>query len=142
MKRASLLTLTAAALLLAGCTSMKESFTFMQTPEKPVRRDVFPKDFKAQILRTIPSVVADQRGIREAYYSEPALDPSVNTMASCVRFNARDASGQYAGVKEYAAYYYDGQLNQFVATTGDQCKTANYQPFPELERLCPAGKCN
>jgi hypothetical protein len=63
-------------------------------------------------------------------------------MASCVRFNARDASGQYLGAKEYVAYYYDGNLNQFVAATGDQCKTASYKPFPELERLCTGSKCS
>jgi hypothetical protein len=133
--------LLCAALALAGCGSMTDSFTFLERPEKPVRRDLFPKDFKTEILRTVPSVVADQRGIRDAYYSDPALDPSANTYASCVRFNARDAGGQYVGVKDYVAYYYDGELNQFVAA-GDQCKAASYKPFPELERLCPGGKCS
>jgi hypothetical protein len=138
----AVLALLITASMLAGCGSMMDSFTFLERKEKPIRRDVFPADFKGQILRTVPSVVADQRGIRDAFYSDPAMDPSVNTMASCVRFNARDASGQYAGPKDYAAYYYNGNLNQFVAATGDQCRAASYKPFPELERLCSSGKCS
>jgi hypothetical protein len=139
----AVLTLVFAAAVLAGCSSnMVDSFTFMQSPEKPLRRDLFPADFKNDILRTVPSVVADRTGIREASYSEPVRDTSANTYASCVRFNARDGNGQYVGVKEYAAYYYNGDLNQLVAADAGQCKSASYKPFPELERLCPTvGKC-
>jgi hypothetical protein len=127
-------------LTLAGCGSFTESFTFLQTNEKPIPRDIRPANFKQEIMSTVPSVVPDQKGIRDAYYSDPVLDPTVNTYASCVRFNARDSAGNYSGVKEYAVYYYGGHLNQFVAA-GDQCKAASYKPFPELEKLCPGGKC-
>jgi hypothetical protein len=129
------------ALTLAGCGSLADSFSFMERKEKPIRRDLFPASFKTQILRTVPSVVADRAGIRDAYYSEPAMDPGADTYASCVRFNARDGGGQYVGVKDYIAYYYNGALNQFVAAE-DRCKAASYKPFPELENLCPGGKCS
>lgn len=130
------------AVSLAGCSdTMSNSFTFMQGKEKPIKRDVFPTGFKQQILRVVPSIVADQAGIRDAYYSEPVMDPNVNTFASCLRFNARDGAGQYVG-KEYAVYYYDGAINQVIAAAEGQCSKAAYQPFPELERLCPNGKCS
>jgi hypothetical protein len=138
----TILALLMAAALLAGCGSMMDSFTFLQTKEKPIPRDIMPANFKQEIMNTVPSVVSEQRGIREAYYSDPMLDPKVNTYASCVRFNARDSSGVYEGAKEYAIYYYGGHLNQFVAADDGQCKAVNYKPFPELERLCPGGKCS
>ena len=131
-----------ATLTLAGCGSdALNSFTFMQGREKPIARDVMPANFKREILTTVPSVVADQRGIREAYYSDPAIDPKLNTYMSCVRFNAPDGAGGYVGAKEYVAYYYDGHLNQFVAAPPDQCRGVAYKPFPELDKLCIGPKC-
>ena len=131
-----------AALTLAGCGSNAlNSFTFMQSAEKPIPRDVMPANFKQEIINTVPSIVAEQQGIREAYYSDPAMHPTLGIYASCVRFNARDAGGQYLGAKEYALFYYGGHLNQFVPAQPDQCRGVGYKPFPELENLCPGGKC-
>jgi hypothetical protein len=129
-------------LTLAGCGSLVESFTFMQTAEKPIPRDIMPANFKQEIVNAVPALVAERQGIREAYYSDPVLDPKVNTYASCVRFNARDGAGQYVGAKDYAAYYYGGHLNQLVAASPDQCRAVSYKPFPELERLCVGSKCS
>jgi hypothetical protein len=133
------------ALALAGCgSSMMDSFTFMQHDEKPIERNLAPTNFKGEILRTVPSIVADASGIRDAAYSDPVIDPksAVSVYTSCVRFNARDASKQYAGIKEYILYYYGGQLQQFVPAKGGECRYASYKPFPELEKLCPSGKCS
>lgn len=141
MKR--IVAIALATLTLAGCgSSALNSFTFLETKEKPIARDVMPANFKREILNTVPSVVAEQRGIREAYYSDPVMDPKLNIYTSCVRFNARDLAGQYVGPKEYAVYYYGGHLNQFVAAPPDQCRAAGYKPFTELENLCPGGKCS
>jgi hypothetical protein len=134
--------LMAAALLLAGCSnSLTDSFTFLEPKEKPIKRDLFPADFKQQFLHVVPSIVAEQRGIRDAYYSDPVLDPSANTYASCVRFNPRDGAGQYLGNKEYVVYYYNGVINQVVPGSSEQCRAASYKPFPELEKLCAGPKC-
>lgn len=131
-----------AALTLAGCgSSALDSFSFMQTAEKPLARDIMPASFRQEIIATVPSVVADHRGIREAYYSDPVIDPALNTYVSCVRFNARNAAGDYEGAKEYAVYYYNGHLNQFTSAPPERCRAAGYKPFPELENLCPGGKC-
>jgi hypothetical protein len=131
-----------AALMLAGCGSMADSFTFWETKEKPIPRDVMPANFKREVVAAISSVVDEQRGIRGAYYSDPVMDSKLNIYVSCARFDARDATGQYVGPKEYAAYYYGGHLNQFVAAPPDQCRSASYRPFPEIENLCPGGKCS
>ena len=130
-------------LTLAACSSSAlNSFTFMQGREKPIARDIMPPNFKQEILNAVTSIVEEQKGIREAYYSDPVLDPKVDTYVSCVRFNARSVAGDYKGAKEYAAYYYGGHLNQFVDAPPDLCRTASYKPFPELERLCMGGKCS
>jgi hypothetical protein len=136
------LALLISATMLTGCGSLTDSFTFLERPDKPVQR-IMPPNFKQEILSAIPSAVTNPRGIREAYYSDPVLDPKVGTYVSCVRLNARNSAGEYEGAKEYAAYYYDGHLNQFVTAPPDQCAAANYRPFPEAERLCTGSqKCS
>ena len=55
--------------------------------------------------------------------------------AACVRYNARDGEGQYAGSKDRIAVFYAGELNQLIIATPEQCGNAAYQPFPELESL-------
>ena len=55
---------------------------------------------------------------------------------------ARDASRQYTGSTDRIAYFYGGHLNQLVEATKEQCGNAAYQPFPELEKICLAVKCN
>ena len=130
------------AFTVASCGgSALTSFSFIPDNEKPIARDIMPRNFKTEVLNAAVSVVEDQKGIREAYYSDPVLDPKVNTYVSCARFNARSVAGDYLGAKEYAAYYYGGHLNQFVSAPPDLCRAANYKPFPELEKLCPLGKC-
>ena len=52
----------------------------------------------------------------------------------CVRFNAKQPSGGYAGVREHMAIFLAGKLDQ-MGVTRELCKDAAYEPFPELERL-------
>ncbi len=133
-----------AALGCAACSSgALDSFTFMEGREKPVEPNIFPADFKQQILATVPTVVEDSTGYRDAFYSDPLIDPksTVTVYSSCVRFDPR-VGNQYLGTKEYILYYYGGHLSQFVPATPDQCRFATYKPFPELEKLCLGKKCS
>jgi hypothetical protein len=52
----------------------------------------------------------------------------------CVRFDAKGSDGAYAGVREHLAIFLAGKLDQ-MGQAREQCRDANYQPFPELERL-------
>jgi hypothetical protein len=130
------------AVSLAGCGS--SALNFMSSSEKPVDPNLVPTNFKTEILRTVPSIVEDQTGIREAFYSEPMIDPksSVSVYTSCVKFNARNSLKQYSGSKTYILYYYGGHLQQMVPAEQDQCRFATYQPFPEVERLCVGRGCS
>jgi hypothetical protein len=77
------------------------------------------------------------KGIRDAYIAEPALKPrgTFTRYIICMRFDAKDAQGQYQGNKEYAAFYYQGQLTQIVDASREMCDGALYRPFPELEKF-------
>jgi hypothetical protein len=59
----------------------------------------------------------------------------------CVKFNAREPGGRYAGSKEMAGIFYNGQLTHMIAATPELCGGAAYQPFPELTRMCREVRC-
>jgi hypothetical protein len=109
---------------------------------EPDLAGVYPARFKDEILREIPEVVADPTNIRDAAISDPIVDPKaeVKVYSSCVRFNPRGADKQYLGVQYRRAYFYGGHLNQFVGVTPDTCASAQFKPFPELEKLCASTK--
>jgi hypothetical protein len=105
--------------------------------------NVFPSDYKNEILNTMTSSLDDPTNIRSAYISEPALRPAGKEQryVVCVRSDSRDYARQYTGVKDRAAIFYGGHLNQLIDATKEQCGNAAYRPFPELEKLCQAKKC-
>jgi hypothetical protein len=121
----------AAALALCACSS------FTPEKEKPVEENLFPKNFKTAILDRLRSQLPDEKGIRGAFLAEPVLKPrdAITRYIACIRFDAKDDRGRYQGNKEYAAFFYGGELTQIVDATRGLCDKSAYQPFPELERL-------
>jgi hypothetical protein len=121
----------AAALALSACNS------FTPDKEKPVEENLYPKNYKAAIIDRLRLQLPDPKGIHGAFLAEPVLKPrdAITRYIACIRFDAKDDRGKYQGNKEYAAFFYNGDLTQIVAVTDDVCKQAAYQPFPELERL-------
>ena len=127
-----------AALALAACSSKGK-------PQ--IDENLFPADYRNAILNTVmTSKLMDPTNIREASITDPFLKPVPGGGATryvvCTRFNARDSMRQYMGVAEYVAYFYAGDLTQFVKPTGDVCAGAAYKPFPELEKVCLGDKCS
>jgi hypothetical protein len=123
----------AALLALALCSC--ESFT--SNKDKKVEENVFPKDYKNRILDQLRLQLPDPKGITGAYVAEPALKPrgAITRYIACLRFNAKDGRGQYQGNKDYAAFFYAGELTQVTEASREMCEGALYQPFPELEKL-------
>ncbi|HET7848097.1 MAG TPA: hypothetical protein VFL51_03445 [Pseudolabrys sp.] len=123
------------AVVLAACSDNKKSVLVQNIP---------PTKYKDEILQTFPQAVADPTNVRDAAITQPMLNQSgpVHVYYVCVRANSRDASHQYMGVKEYAGYFYDGHLGQFVEAPPGLCDKVAYQPFPELEKLCFGKKCS
>ena len=74
---------------------------------------------------------------RDASASEPTLQPigRTNRYVVCLRFNAKKSNGEYAGLKQYAAIFVAGRLDQMVEAKPEDCAKAEYQPFPEAETL-------
>ena len=120
---------------LAACGSSKEV---------AVDPNLFPTAFKQEILDTLSRTLADPTNIRNAFISDPVLTAvdKEQRYTSCVRYTARDSARQYGPSTDRIAYFYGGHLNQLVVATKEQCGNAAYKPFPELEKLCQAAKCN
>jgi hypothetical protein len=118
-------------LALAACNS------FVPEKERPVEENRYPKNYKTAILDRLRSQLTDEKGIRGAFLAEPVLKPrdAIARYVACIRLDSKDDRGQYMGSKEYAAFFFDGELTQIVNATREMCDKAAYQPFPELEKL-------
>ncbi|MCK9918511.1 hypothetical protein MXD81_56255 [Microbacteriaceae bacterium K1510] len=135
MRSVVVLGLLAFGSLLAACSSDSS-----KAPEDP---NVFPKDYQREILSTLTNQLEDPTNVREAAITEPVLRAAGREQryTVCVRYNARNASRHYEGVKERVAYFYAGSLNQLIAADQGQCQGAAYKPWPELEKYCLAKSC-
>lgn len=120
---------------LAGCTSSS----------KPAEEDpnVFPTNYKSEILNTMTSMLDDPTNVRGAFITDPVLRTTGTEQhyVVCIRSDSRNVAAHYTGSKDRIAYFYGGYLNQLVDATKEQCGNAPYKPFPELEKLCQAKKC-
>ena len=131
---ASLCLLSALALALAACAG--------SSPKEP-EPNIFPTDYKREIIATLTRVLDDPTNVREAYISEPVLRPAgkEERYTVCVRSNSRNLQREYSGRADRIAYFFGGHLNQLIDATNEQCGNASYKPFPELEKMCLAQKC-
>ena len=122
------------ALALAACSTNKE---------KPVDPNLFPTDYKKEILNTLKQTLTVNTNVRDAFISDPVLMQvgKEQRYTVCVRANSRNIEGVYTGAKDRIAYFYAGTLNQLVDAKPEQCANAAYKPFPELENICQAKEC-
>ena len=129
---AALLLLTTS---LAGCAgSGDNSIAF--TDDRGVTNQPYPANYRVELLAFLKTYLNDPTGIKNAAISQPALkNVGVGERyVVCVRFNAKNPNGAYAGVRDQMAIFLAGKLDQ-MGVTRDLCKDAVYEPFPELERL-------
>jgi hypothetical protein len=149
------------------------------------RAQMYPENYKAELLQFLHSYLNDPTQIREAEIAELALMPisaivdsgggvdsaggsrgsggrgggrrggggeggspfgggGANPFESqvtreryvvCVRYNAKDRDGRYAGVTQGIAIYAGGRLDGFREQPHGACDQAEFKPFPELEKL-------
>lgn len=130
------LVLLGAVVVLAACTGPKEV-----EPEP----NVLPSNYKQEILDTMMRVLDDPTNVKDAFVTDPFLSVAPGgrdpRYIVCVKYNPR-VGRQYAGSRERLATFFNGHLNQLVETGLEQCTKAAYKPFPELEKLCLAKKCD
>lgn len=115
------------AFALCGCSSDKD---------KKVVENIFPPDYKTQILNYLRLNLDDPTNIREAYLAQPVMKAYQETprYIACVKFNAKDRGGEYEA-RQMTVFFFGGSATQFVETAPDLCANAAYQPFPELQKL-------
>lgn len=128
-------------LLLGACTHSHPASDAAGGDDEGI--NVYPTNYKTEILAAMHVYLNDPTGIRDAGISDPALKPVGNgkRYVVCLRFNAKtrfDAkkgSTDYAGVKESAAIFMAGRFDRFAETAHEACAGSTYAPFPELEKL-------
>jgi hypothetical protein len=105
--------------------------------EKHDAVDARPANYKSEILAMLRVYFKDPSGIRDASLSEPMLQAlgRADRYVICVRLNPKKSNGDYAGMKEYAAIFLAGRLDQLLEAKPEQCDAAEYQPFPEAEAM-------
>ena len=123
------------SLALAGCAGAEGP-----SAETIQAARTFPANYKAELLAYLSTFLNDPSNVRNAFVSEPTLTRlgGVERYVNCVRFDAKSTAGTYRGSRDHLASYFGGKLEQFVelrAEASDRCKSADYQPFPELEKL-------
>jgi hypothetical protein len=123
----------ALAIGLAGCNA-----EWLRSRERADQANTTPPiSYRSDITAFMRTYLNDPTRIRSAALSEPALKDFDNASryAVCLRYNARNSTGQYAGPKESLVLFRDGRLDRIVDNARETCKDAAYQPFPELEQL-------
>ena len=143
--------------VLAGCT------TELGPTQSELRanwdaQNVFPQNYKTDLLAFLRTYLNNPVGIRSASVSAPVLKKAGpgERYVVCITYNARDTFGKYTGPKEAVAVFVSGKLDRFAelgrerSQTGEaegeasaerqrapreMCKDATFAPFPELEAL-------
>jgi hypothetical protein len=123
------------ALALGGCAGDRPSAETVRAAR------MFPADYKGELLAYLRNFLNDPTNVRSAYVSQPALGriDGEDRYLACVRFDARNTSGGYRGSRDHLAVFFGGKLEYFVELRpemrDERCRSASYEPFPELERL-------
>lgn len=121
------------ALAMAACSSTKD-----REPDA----NIYPKDYKAELMITLQRDLDDPTNIRDAFISDPFLTTASREQryAVCVRSNSRDLNHTYTGSKDRIGFFYAGHLNQLIDATPEQCGKVAYKPWPELQNICFSNK--
>ena len=143
--------------VLAGCTT-ELGPTQAELRSNWDAQNVFPQNYKTDLLAFLRTYLNNPVGIRSASVSAPVLKKAGpgERYVVCVTYNARDTFGKYTGPKEAVAVFVSGKLDRFAelgrerSQTGEaegeasaerqrapreMCKDATFAPFPELEAL-------
>jgi hypothetical protein len=122
-------------LVLTGCSS---EWTRQREFTAEVN-SVYPQNYKSEIVALMRTYLNDPTGVRNAYISEPTQRSieGVTRYTVCVRYDARTSRGQYAGSRDGMVLFRGGRLDHIADNemARQQCRTASYAPFPELQQI-------
>ena len=124
-------------LALAGCFGTGDETPYFARSRYGDAAQPFPASYKAELLAFMRTYLNDPTNVREASISDPVQRAVAGARRYyvCVRYNARDSSGQYTGTADRVAFYLDGRFDRILERPQDFCQGVTYAAFPELERL-------
>jgi hypothetical protein len=101
--------------------------------------NVYPANYKSDILAAMHAYLNNPTGIRDAAISEPTLKWSgtVNRYVACLRFTPKKNVSEYGATREIAIVFMGGRLDRFVELPKTECAGVAYAAFPELQNLPP-----
>ena len=122
---------------LAACAGSDEGRGISYTDDRGVANQPFPSNFRSEIVSFMRTYLNDPVGVRDAAMAEPVQRVIGGRLryVSCLRFTARDSSGNYREPRERAIGFVDGRLDRIVENASEPCAGAVYGPFPELEKM-------
>jgi hypothetical protein len=138
--RGALLAALAGTAMLGACSTPDLGPTPAELKARWEAQNVYPQDYKADLIAFLRTYLNDPTHVHAAGVTQPALKDvgQGQRYVACLRYNARDIGGKYAGPKEGAAVYVSAKLDRFIdvqRVVKEICKGAVYAPFPELEKL-------
>lgn len=105
------------------------------------RASIFPGNYRTELIAFMRTYLNDPTNVRDAYIADPTMmqvGPRKQYVV-CVRYNAKNSEGRYAGSRDGMALFdggrFDHMIDQFNARVINQCADADYKSFPELETL-------
>jgi hypothetical protein len=127
-------------LALGGCASDDIGPSAAELKARWDAQNVVPQNYKGDLIAFLRTYLNDPTNVRAAAVSTPQLKDvgGGQRYIVCVHYNARNMDGKYTGMKEGAASFVSGKLDQFFDVprqTKELCKDVSYSPFPELEKL-------
>ena len=136
-RAANLVLLSVFAAALAACS---------QSAPPKVDPNIVPTRYKDEIIDALRTIFNknETKSITNAMISDPVLRPigSEQHYVVCVRYTAHGTVYNLTANAERIAYFYGGHLNQLVEATKEQCGSAAYKPFPELDKVCLGTGCS
>lgn len=131
-------TMRASALLfslgLAACAGPSGNVSFV---ESAGGAQPFPTNYRTDLLAFMRTYLNNPVGVRGALIAEPVQRTVGGNMRyiACVRYSAKDFNGRYTPEQERGVAFVDGRLERVVDNSAELCAGANYQPFPDMEKM-------
>jgi hypothetical protein len=107
----------------------------MEFKEPSPARNIPPSaDYRAEIAAHLRATLKDPSSIRDAMIGEPQQTwmGVAYRYTVCVRMNAKNSYGGYAGPQDHLVVFLDGRPFSVQEALSVQCGRAAYAPYPEL----------
>jgi hypothetical protein len=151
MARISSLFLLLIGVALGGCGGASGYLSQAQRQAEEAK-NILPENYKSDLVAFMRTYLNNPEDVRGAALSQPQKIElgAIDRYVLCLRYNAKDSAGKYAGSKDNLAVFVSGKFDRLIdlGRTGaspnaadrnkalrDFCAAAAYQAFPELERL-------